>query len=49
VEIRVCGQCGAALEVIRDCPPHWGRLVCPGCGRGAGYARTPMEPEAVAG
>ena len=39
-----CSYCNGTLEVIRDLPPpHWGRLRCSGCGRGAGFAPTPLD------
>ncbi len=40
-----CTYCQGRLEVVREGtpPPHWGRLVCSSCQRGAGYAPTPME------
>ena len=44
-----CNYCQGRLDVVREGtpPPHWGRLVCSSCHRGAGFAPTPMDEAAT--
>lgn len=42
---RVCQYCKSPdLALTMDAPePHYGRLTCKSCGRGVGWAPTPLE------